>query len=255
MLIRACLFIMIASVVCSTSAEPQPIRFITAEVWPWGYIDAGGQPAGLLPHLARRLSEASAHPLQNRVVPHQRLLQEFRSQKADFTVLFENPALDDVAFSIGEVLRADVLLITPPDSALPMELKSLGGRRVGYIRGTYYGEEFAANTEIIKIPIHSMVQAIDMLQLGRLDAMVGSDMVFFYTLRALRLETSGFRFAAHLTSQPAHLYMARQAMHPEQAAILRSALDELRRNGELARLFEKPEGDRTGLGPEPLLLD
>lgn len=237
---RFCLWVLLLCTVLPVSAEQPPIRFLTADVWPWGYLNSEGEPAGLIAEFAERLSEVSGHPLDNRVVPHQRVIHSLQFRQADVTVVFENPALQQAAMSLGEVLRTDVLLLTLRDSSLSLDLGALSDVRVGFIRGTYYGEVFAAKQDIVKIPVHSMAQGIEMLELGRLDAMMSSDIVFLHTLKTVGLDAAEFRFAAQVSGQPALLYISRQALHPEQADALRSALETLRASGELARLFAKP---------------
>lgn len=242
---RFCLLLLVAlcpSLAASDNiAEPdQPLLFMTADVWPWGYLDEQGQPAGLISRLATRLAEVSGLPLSNRVLPHQRLVYEFQRQQADFTVLFENPALDDFADSQGIALHASILLVTRHDSPLALDLDALAGHSVGYIRGTYYGEAFTLDEQIVKVPVHHLDQAIDMLQIGRLDALISSDLVFHHTLLAQQLEPEGFRISVHAAGHPAHLYMSRTPSHPQHAPILRAALEQLRASGELDEMFQRP---------------
>lgn len=219
-------------------AKP-PLRFMTADVWPWGYIDEYGQPAGLLSRLANRLSELSDLPLDNRVLPHQRLVHELRLHRADFAVLFENPTLDSFASSLGVVIQADILLVTRPSNSLKLNLEGLSGRKVAYIRGTYYGESFTADQHIIKVPVHNLDQAVEMLLMGRIDALISSDLVLHHTLDALGMTAGQIRIAVHAPGHPGHLYMSDQPSHPEQAQAMQGALEQLRASGELRELFDR----------------
>ncbi|PCC99293.1 hypothetical protein EAO82_06655 [Halopseudomonas pelagia] len=217
--------------------EADRLLFMTADVWPWGYLEKDGTPAGLLSILAEQLAQEAQLKLDNRVLPPQRLLSKFKEGEADFTVLFENPYLDGFADSLGVVLSADILLVTAKDYTGKLTLGALEGKRVGYISGTYYGEAFEHNAEVIKIPVYSLEQAIEMLHLDRLDALISSDVVFHHSLKALELQPDVFRYDVHTRGQAAHLYISKRASNEGIAPRMQAALASLDKSGELRRLF------------------
>lgn len=217
--------------------EADKLLFMTADVWPWGYLEKDGTPAGLISVLAEQLAREAELKLDNRVLPHQRLLSKFKEGEADFTVLFENPYLDGFADSLGVVLSADILLVTDNDYTGKLTLGALAGKRVGYISGTYYGEAFEHDTEVIKIPVYSLEQAIEMLHLDRLDALISSDVVFHHSLKALDLQPDVFRYEVHTRGQAAHLYVSKRASDQPIAPRIQAALASLEKSGELRRLF------------------
>ncbi len=226
------------------------IAFMTADVWPWGYLDANAQPAGLISEFAERLAQVAGIPLENRVLPHQRLLVEFKRGQGDFTAVFENPKLNDVADSIGVVLKADILLVANREYTGPLSLAALEGKRVGYISGTYYGEAFQQNDTITKIPVYNLDQALEMLHINRLDALISSDVVFYHSLTSQGLRPSQFRYEVHTRGQAAHLYMSRQSPNKHLAPRLQAALEHLHQTGELRTLFYSEL--RSGAANSPL---
>lgn len=217
--------------------ESQGIAFMTADVWPWGYLDANAQPVGLISTFAERLAQVAELPLDNRVLPHQRLLVEFKRGLGDYTVVFENPKLDNFAESIGIVLEADILLVANREHTGKLTLKALEGKRVGYISGTYYGEAFQQNDNIIKIPVYNLDQAMEMLRIDRLDALISSDVVFYHSLISQGLRPDLFHYEVHARGQAAHLYMSHKATHKHLAPRLQAALHTLHQSGELRTLF------------------
>ncbi|WP_161785948.1 substrate-binding periplasmic protein [Halopseudomonas pelagia] len=221
----------------SPDTEPGRIAFMTADVWPWGYLDAEGQPAGLLSEFAERLAHVAELPLDNRVLPHQRLLAEFKRGQGDYTVVFKNPDLDNLADSLGEVLSADILLVANPEFVGNLTLAALDGKRVGYISGTYYGEAFQQNDKLIKISVYSLDQAIEMLRINRLDAVISSDIVFHHSLISQGLQPNAFRYEIHTRGQTAHLYVSRQATNKHIAPRLQLALEKMHQAGKLRTLF------------------
>ncbi|SDS77082.1 polar amino acid transport system substrate-binding protein [Halopseudomonas xinjiangensis] len=243
---RASLVLLLAAVMSApcTAQEPvaneAPARFMSAEVWPWAYLDDSRQPAGLLHTLAQRLTQVAGLPLHNRVLPHQRLRHDFRLGNGDFAVLFENPTLDDFAIPLGEVLRSDMFLVAPAGSRVTLSFEGLAGRPVGYIRGTYYGEAFEADQGMIKIATHNLDQALQMLEAGRLDAFLSSDVVLYHTFLAKGIDPADFRLRVYTSGLGGHLYMQREASRPDYGPRLRAALDILRETGELEDIFRVP---------------
>lgn len=217
--------------------QQKPLLFTTADVWPWGYVDPEGAPTGLISQFAEQLAAAAELPLQNRVLPHQRVLAEVQRGQADFTVLFENPYLDDLADSVGVVLNSDILLVSNHSYTAELSLKALAGKTVGYIRGTYYGEAFEHDQSIIKIPVYNLDQAIHMLHIGRLEALISSDVVFHHSLLAQNLSADHFRYEILTSGHAAHLYMSRKASHAELRPAISAALEQMRESGELRRIF------------------
>lgn len=237
LLLLACYATNVFSQDPDTSAETERIVFMTADVWPWGYLDAEGQPGGLISEFAERLAQVAELPLDNRVLPHQRLLAEFKRGRGDFTVVFENPDLDHLADSLGQVLSTDILLVANRDFTGSPTLEALAGKRVGYISGTYYGEAFQQNDNLVKIPVYNLDQAIEMLHINRLDALISSDIVFHHSLISQDLQPSAFRYETHTRGHTAHLYRSRQATNTHVAVRLQSALAQMQQAGELSRLF------------------
>lgn len=216
------------------SAAP---TFLVAEVWPWGYFDEADKPAGLIQEFAARLAERAGVPMRYRVMPHQRVLADFRKGDGDYTVVFQNPAVDDFSGRIGVVLVSDMLLLTQRDSRQELTLEALTGKTLGYIGGTYYGETFAADRNTIKLPLGSLEQAIRMLQLGRLDALITSDIMLHHSLEEAQLDPGLFRTRVLTRDHEAYLYVAPGSREASHVPLVRAALEQMRLSGELDALF------------------
>lgn len=225
------------SVTTQVQADDPAAVFMTADVWPWGYLDEERRPAGLIAELAEELGRVAGMPVENRIVPHPRLIRELRQGNVTFAVLFDNPLLDDFTVNLGPVLNTHLMFLSLERNQLDLSLKGLGGKRVGYIRGTYYGQAFDEDGGMIKVAISDLTQGLNMLTMDRLDAIMISEIVLHHTLRQLSLDINDFVYAVHTHSHPGNLYMFHQPSHPEQGERMRAALDALRQSGELDRLF------------------
>jgi polar amino acid transport system substrate-binding protein len=217
-----------------------PIIMSSAEVWPWGFYDAGGNPSGSLVRFADRLATIANRPLLNNLRPHARVLRELTNGDVDFVTLFESPKAEAGGLAVDTVATVKILMIGRAGDTYPLTLRQLRGEMVGYIRGTYYGEAFEQDERVQKVPVADLRQAVDMLRLGRIRALVASDYAFGHTISAMGLEAGEFRQDVAIAEQKGVLYMSRQARYPELFEPVKDALQQMRETGELAEIFRPP---------------
>ena len=222
-------------------AQPTPLIFATPAVWPWGYEDDRGKPAGTLVRFAERLSAVSDYPLINTVLPHRRAIRVLETGEADFVPLYESPMAEAAGIPVEALATTRVLVVGRAGDDLPLNIEVLPGETVGYVGGTWYGEAFANNQEIRKIPVADLSQAVDMLLLGRIRALVTTDHVFYHTLEAMNEPLDQFRVGVAISKQKGILYMSRKARHPELFLPVREAIRQMRVTGELEEIFRLPD--------------
>lgn len=226
-----------------TATEP-PLQALVADVWPWGYMDDQEQPQGIIVDLFRELESRSGKPIELRLLPHQRVLLELEQGQGDLSVLFANPAADRFAERSAPVLQSRFFLMAPRERTGDLNLASLAGEPVGFIRGTYYGRAFEADQAINKIAVSSLEQGVMMLQAGRLQAMISSEQTLYHTFQKLALLSDDWRLALHSEQQTAYLYRQRQVLPAHRAAPLVEAIEQLRASGELQHLVGVPALDQ-----------
>ncbi|GGC85616.1 substrate-binding periplasmic protein [Halopseudomonas salina] len=236
--------LLLSLLITSCSAVGAPVTqppatptFLIAEVWPWGYFDKDNQPAGIIKRFASRLSEQAGIEMNYRVLPHQRVLADFSRSDGDYTMLFQNPEVDSFAERVAMVQVSDIMLMTHRESRLNLTLGALAGKTLGYIGGTYYGEDFHADQRIVKLPVSSLDQALRMLQLGRLDALITSDILLHHSLRQAQLDPGIFRAQVLTRGHEAYLYVSHGSRTAAHVPLVRAALEEMRANGELDEMF------------------
>ena len=223
------------------ASADQPLTILLADVWPWAYETEHGMTQGLLVDLVRQLENSSGQALRIRLLPHQRLVFDFARHQGDLCILFANPEVDNFAERVAPVLSTSFVLVAPRSRQTPLNLKALAGESVGYIRGTFYGDEFAADQSIRKVPVHNLEQAVMMLKRGRLQALISSAPVFYHTLQQLDSPVRDWQIMPHADAQQAYLYRQRDGVPLQSSQALQSALAELERQGKLAGLTAPPQ--------------
>ncbi len=241
-LLLTCLLTLSSGVSASPAeSSSAPLQVLVADVWPWAYEDKEQNLRGLLPDLFAELESISGQALELRMLPHQRLLHDFERGQGDVSILFANPVVDRFAARGAPILSTRFMLVAPRNYSDELTLPALSGKTVGYIRGTFYGSAFEVDRSIIKIPVHHLEQAITMLQIGRLDALISSEQVLHYTLQEMGSPVDDWRIELHAEEQMAYLYRHREHVADSRVEPLVAALEQLRANGELERIMGVPQ--------------
>lgn len=233
------------------AAEPvaqEAVTFAIPDVWPWAYEDEAGELRGSLVEVANRLSEKTGVPVILRLRPLQRAIYELRAGAVNFSILFQNPELDVKAVNVSSVTQVNILLAALAESDYPLTLKALKGERVAYIRGTYLGEAFEQDTDVVKVPVNAISQALELLSIGRISAILASDHNIYRTLSSKNRSQDQLRYHEHVPGQKGSLYMSRVAIRPEAALRFSAAIAQMDADGELHRIFYGESASATEHG-------
>lgn len=224
----------------SAANAPSNLPLIAiADVRPWGYND-NGQPAGLLTTLTQRLLSEVDIEARVELRPYVRAIQGIADGSVDMAYLFADPNATHNAISLGIVVESFSLLtvLATPEHSNPA-LDDFAQRSIAYVRGTYYGEAFA-ESPAHKVGVEDGAQALALLQRGRVDAVVTTDQALYNALRRLNVASTDVRSVILSSNQVGHLYLSPHSPFQHLATPLRLALDQLREQGYLERLFHTP---------------
>jgi polar amino acid transport system substrate-binding protein len=217
--------------------EAGPVKFVTTMIEPWGYMNSDGSPDGLLPRFAELLGQETGIPYTNQLQPYPRVKHSLKHGQADMAVMFVGPQSDTIGESLGAVVNTKIMIVAAQGAEPVQQLNELIGRRVGYIRGSRYGEAFDNHPDLQRIPINTMFQGIAMLLTGRLDAMASTEQSLSYTLQKMSVEKERVVPLIMLGETCGDLYISYQSVHGEHKEVYRQALRRLHENGSLENLF------------------
>ncbi|MDV3503134.1 transporter substrate-binding domain-containing protein [Marinobacter sp. M-5] len=239
--VAGCLGALLVTVTFSARAEPTYATFSIPDVWPWAYEAESGEQRGSLIRLANRLSDISGIPIRAELRPLRRVIREITAGDVGFTFLFQSPELDEKAVPVHKVMNVNLLLLAAADTDYPLDLQSLADQRVAYIRGTYLGEAFKNNADIVKVPVNSVGQAMELLMMGRVAAILASDHNILRTIESRDVTFRQFRYQRHVQGQPAMLYRSRSGRSrsgsEDHADKFTRALEAMAESGELQSIF------------------
>ncbi|WP_086479306.1 substrate-binding periplasmic protein [Oceanospirillum sanctuarii] len=240
----ACAAISLAISTAVTADAHDPVVFSTSSVEPWGYFIDGNQPAGLLVEFNEALqAELKQHSsfdvtFENYIRPYPRVINDIKTGRADFAVLFNSPESHNYGDSVGEVSTFDVVVTGRQDSAGITSLDDLEGLPVGHVRGSKYGPAFDDNTKILKVSLDSMEKGLDMLLKGRLAALICLDQTLYHSMNEKGIAPDQTKTLFVIGKARADLFISKRSKKRFYMEEVEDALDLLHEKGTIKAIFD-----------------
>lgn len=218
----------------ATDAALAPLTADIIDIPPWGVRGPDGRATGVYADLMQMLADRSQCPLQLRLVPILRSIQDVGHNLSHLTMMLDRQDMNEAGLTLGTVTRLPVQLWLPPQSPVH-QLEDLHGRTVAVLRGPTYHEGVQTDSRIQKYPVSSPRQQLEMLRAGRVDAALGVEQNFQVAARRLGLGPTAFGTPLPLGQRDVKLWLAPAlAQHPCRDR-LAQALQSLRQDGSIAR--------------------
>jgi polar amino acid transport system substrate-binding protein len=209
------------------SADP-PFRYLRQQ-------EAGG----LYYELLRAAAARSGWPLEFSEAPAARALLLMQSGEADLMVgplrRLEREAY--LHYSRVTLPAEDKSVYARPGAAPLQRLEQLRGLRVGVLRGKRYGGGFDELTGLQRVELNDYDSALQMLALGRLDAVVAPQRQARLALARLGLDLH--EQALGWPGETPYLVLARRSPWLARVEEIERAFDALRQSGEWDRIVAR----------------
>jgi ABC-type amino acid transport substrate-binding protein len=140
---------------------------------PYGYKDDKGNNTGVLFEVMNLIMQASGIGKKHTLIPSKRLGVKLFSGSPVCVIVANTPevTIQSLIEPIGYPLKMGIL---PRNNRGITDYKSLTGKTVAVPLGIQFDERFHNDTNIIKVSPPQYINAIKMLQAGRVDAVAGA---------------------------------------------------------------------------------
>ncbi|MFA7822583.1 substrate-binding periplasmic protein [Aeromonas dhakensis] len=233
---RAWLFILLVLAPLCRADEVQPLRVMT-DLWPpFRMLKEDGHLQGLDIDLLNELSRRTGMRFEVRRAPWARGLAALERGSADMMTGLAKTAereryiryLDAPYYACSPRFYA-----SPALAMLLNDYASLRGLRIGYVLKSVYFQPFDSDKALDKIGVSNEQQLLEMLALGRIDVLVGTDCQVDYSLLDPMLAGRIVK-AAYQPQARTELYIGFSRKRLERMPELAAALDTLLREGWIA---------------------
>ncbi|BCS89427.1 substrate-binding periplasmic protein [Pseudodesulfovibrio sediminis] len=231
------LFLTAALMVLSvTPALSDPLRIVTLEQVPYGYME-DGSPTGLLYDIGNAIAEEAGLAAENRFVNLERGIEEIIAGRADIIIIFPNPRIRAVAKNLGSILHLETVILGSAGSDFS-SIGDLAGKSVASLRGAQYDARLSHIESITVLPIKDYIYGLKMVANKRADAIVGPIYGLEHSMKANGLSRALFGTPLVLHELHANVYYSIHG-DAERASKVRAAIACLKQDGVVDALLAK----------------
>lgn len=219
-------------------AFARELRIGTIDVPPFGMRSADNKPSGIMYEISNRIAEEAGFTYTNTLLPYARTSFDLEDGSIDFVVRFNNEELPKISHQLVAVVSMPSIIVARRGTTMT-SLADLHGKTVGILRGGQFDGKFATDNAIKKYGANDYVQILRMLQAGRLDAAIGSNVGLYYSAGLLGIKPDELSEPLLLGKREFILHFTRKFDDEETMKALVAATEKLKRSGEIKRIIEK----------------
>lgn len=228
--------IILCFLVTAAPAIAQTLRIDTINIPPYGFTDATGKPTGAWYEIGNRIAEEAGLTYTNTIVPFARAAMEMKNGSADMVIRYGSGDILDYATPVDTVVNLPIILFSNVKDSYSA-LSAMHGKTVGELRGANVLESL--DTQVIRYDNNDYASMLKMVKAGRLDGVIGFAPGFVYTIKSENLSTTAFGKPVKVGEKPVSLFVSKKMAHPGMQAKLQAALQKLKTQGVIQRIFDK----------------
>lgn len=246
------IFILITGIFCVSIPNALADKIVlAADNWCPFNCEPKSEKPGYMVEVAQKVFSKAGHTLEYQIVPWERAVKDARNGKYTGVIGAYVDDAPDFIFPENELsINVDSFFVLKENSWLYKDISSLSGISLGVIKGYAYGNDELNNyikkngndTKKIQLSHGDSAQEMNIKKLAhsRMDAVVETPSVFWYTASQLKMQDK-FKNAGNI-SKPKKSFIAFSPANPkskEYARILSNGIDNLRKTGELKLILKK----------------
>lgn len=232
------------------AAERAPLRVMTDYWPPFRMADADGRLVGLDMDLLAELERRTGLRFEVHRAPWARDLAALQSGSADLMTGLARTAEREryIDYLAQPYYACAPRLYASQEMARRINrYQDLHNHTIGYVLESAYFEPFDSDRELTKFGVNNEAQLLQMLRLGRLQLMIGTDCQVDYALRDPRLAGRVVR-AGYQPDNRTDLYIgfSRQRPHDAERQLIEQALQQMIADGWLREAASRYQPQARG---------
>jgi polar amino acid transport system substrate-binding protein len=180
----------------------------------------------------------SGYTSNHLIYPYARIIHELKSGKTDLSILFKYKELEDFVIYLAPLPSLKNVVIGLKDFEIN-DIKSLEGKRLGYLRGAKFSDEIDNNPNIIKYETDNFSQSIGMLKLGRVDGVIGPLEPIYKAGKEYGLNVDSFGKAFVVSTRTPWIQLSKNSKSKLSVSKVVESFKKAMLKGELQTLYDK----------------
>jgi ABC-type amino acid transport substrate-binding protein len=219
------------------SAEPR-IQSPVIEIEPWG-LTINRKATGIYWELQEAIAKRAGFSPTLQIRPYVRVAKEMGDAHGGFTLMTENPEIIAVANKVGLLTDLDVIVLSRVNAPIA-SIAQLHDKSVAIIHGTDHHHLLDGQAEIkTTAVVKSSNQQLQMLALGRVDAILGVRQALLYDLKRMP-ESKRPKVGTPLTIGKIQAFVWLSKNSPQHwGPKLKAAVESMNKDGTMDDIFKK----------------
>ncbi len=234
------IFMLVLLAFSDKSSDSEPLRIVTPDMPPFGFVTEDGQKTGMLYEIGNQIARDAGFSYENRIVPFARLIEDLTSGRADMGIFLHSRENEKAAVKVANVFTLKNIIIGLKGTAFK-SLNDLHGKTVATVRGAKYDEAFTADTAILKYETNNYQQSLRMLVHKRTDAVIGPEIGLMFTAKMSDYPGESFGEPLVLNTKEVWLQFSVKTAEENKDKIdsLKAAAEKLLQNGSISAVMNK----------------
>jgi len=178
-------------------------------------------------------------PLKVASFPYARILNSLKTGELDLALLFKNNTVTENVEYIGPLSMAKIFILTQPNNTIRQYKDLYQLSSIAVIRSAQFNQKFDQDKRLNKVSVSSYNQAIRLLKLNRIDAVVGSEIGLEYALYQEKMEENIMANAFYLGAKELGLHLAKKSSFISMKALLEEAVKEAYQDNLIEQLYRQ----------------
>ena len=177
--------------------------------------------------------------------PYPRVVESMKRGDLDLAIVFKNKSLEPYVTYIGEISKSKVLVIPAIDFKLRTYDDLYALRSIAVLRRANFEPRFDADTKINKFTVVNYESGFRMLNVNRVDAVIGSQSGLEEALHNLEFESKELGKSFVLNKKEWWLHLSNKSEYQALIPDLKKAVEKIYREDLVWELFIKAKGRRV----------
>lgn len=179
--------------------------------------------------------------------PYARMLNSLKTGELDVALLFKNNTVTEEVEYIGPLSMSKILVISQPESIIK-EYKDLYLLdSIGVIRNAQFNKKFDQDKQLNKVNVSSYNQAIRLLKLKRIHAVIGSKIGLEYAIYQENMDKKLIANAFNFGEKESGLHLSKKSPLMKILPLIKASVKEVYKENLLEQLYKQQISRCTAL--------
>lgn len=244
---RKLLFYIIFTIIpalAQASDQDGCLEFHVIDNTPVGLKSVQKEGVGVHWEYLEALEKETGFCINKRILPNARIWQNLKLGKHDGGIMFKSDSHSNIVEYVA-LIRTVKTVVIPIIGIDIKKYNDLYKLTIGKARGIPLSKKFDHDTDLNTIELNHYDQAIQMIKLGRVDAIAGCASVLINQLKMYdALDKVNYKNKLNLGEKEQWLQFSKKSKHLDKIPALKKAIDKLKIDGTLNMIMNKYHGEQ-----------